>query len=51
MANKFSLLGLIKQEINCKITSLNTVYYNYYLRGLLTWNEYYWLVYNLKGRY
>lgn len=30
---------------------LSTKYYNYYLKGLLTWNEYYWLVYNLKGSY
>lgn len=51
MNNKLDFLGIINKEINCKISSLNIKYYNYYLRGLLTWNEYYWIVYNLKGRY
>lgn len=51
MTNKFDLSQIIKEQINAKIRVLNTVYYNYYLRGLLSWNEYYWLVYNLKGRY
>ena len=51
MTNKFDLSQTIKEQINRKISLINTVYYNYYLRGLLSWNEYYWLVYNLKGRY
>lgn len=51
MINKIDFVKIMKEQINCKIISLNTVYYNYYLKGLMTWNEYYWLVYNLKGRY
>ena len=51
MTNKFDLSQIIKEQIKNKTKFLSTNYYNYYLRGLLSWNEYYWLVYNLKGRY
>lgn len=51
MINKIDFTKIIKEEIKNKTKCLTTTYYNYYLKGLLTWGEYYWIVYNLKGRY
>lgn len=50
MLNQLDFSQIIKEQINYKINELTNKYYNQYLRGLLSWNEYYWLVYNLKWR-